>query len=95
MLKIVDNTTNYNLASLTKNHSKKIYDLEKKINQVSIREKALENSKIEYMDENKEIFNEYKYYNVDDNKLYYIVEVKVTDPTFGTYSIVTYKEEIK
>lgn len=94
-IKIVDNTTNYNLASLTKNHSKKIYDLEKKINQVSIREKALENSKIEYMDENKEIFNEYKYYNVDDNKLYYIVEVKVTDPTFGTYSIVTYKEEIK
>ena len=90
--KIIDNTKDFNISNrITKSSVNNIDSL----NDQKIKEIKAEALKEFYNPSfNLEIVDEYKYYDILNNKLYYIVDVKQTDPLFNTSMILSYIEEI-
>ena len=87
--KIVDNFTNVELV----NKPSKLNILSSiDFNTQEIKQTALE----KYSNDSYEleIVDEYKYYDIINDKLYYIVDIKQTDKLFNTSAILSYIEEL-
>lgn len=92
-INIIDNIAPFDL-DLLKLKEASLNNLDKKFNPKVVVERALQKDIENYSNESREIYDEYKFYDVKEDKLYYIVEVKVTD-IINTSSIMLYREEIK
>lgn len=94
-INIIDNISQFDLDLSKSNKKELLNNLDKKINSKAVVEKALQKDTENLSNESREIYKEYKFYDVKEDKLYYVVEVKVTEHIFNTSSIMVYREEIK
>lgn len=98
IINIVDNMNNIDTLSLSRVNNNAITAKETLITENRLndmRDKAVEiTGEIKYNTPNKTIIDEYKYYDVFENKLYYYIVVEVVDPIPNTKAIEYYIEEI-
>lgn len=99
VLSIIDNMKNINIIDTKINNQSRIKStmdnllvkqIEKVKNEIFSFTSELDSSTL-----TRSIINEYKYFNVEDDKLYHIIQVKEIDKIFDTTSIIDYKVEIK
>ncbi len=98
IFRIVDNMNGINTKSLSNTNTNGIQAKSKRLTSDlvnSMKEKALEISgEINYNTPTKTIIDEYKYYDILENKLYYNIVVEIVDPIPNTKTIEYYMEEI-
>ncbi len=98
IIRIVDNMNGINTKSLSNTNTNGIQAKSKRLTSDlvnSMKEKALEISgEINYNTPTKTIIDEYKYYDILENKLYYNIVVEIVDPIPNTKTIEYYMEEI-